>query len=230
MTRQAELRTIRAQWRAKRFALGALRLHHMQETREREEKELLTYDDTKVVHSTEPHSLESQHLTEEHEEQNYTGLIPEQPTPVPENSLYQLPVHASEHSFPEPPVVITEYSFPEPPVVTDRDSVSDPIVISENSIQLIPHLQDDLPLEEDVNFTKTQKCHASNSTIESILYTSVPLQLYSTTRGNAPRAIIKDILYPINEVDQKSKSPVEVQLTTIQKLMYYGDKENKGRV
>lgn len=224
LTHQAELRTLRAQWRAKRFALGAARLQYLQKLSEIEEKGLF---DAGLM------SEHSDQITE-----NDQDLI------AANNEL--IPKHSDQITETGVADVYHDSIVEVVPKISDQPSSTN--VQSNYGLQPQSEMASILyGSRETVSSKETpllkRGIYASHSTIESILYgggdhSDAP---YLSSRGEAPESTIQTLMYPLalEESEDPSKSHLVKRdlrqgtrggppSSTIQKLLYYGRDKGDG--
>lgn len=230
LTHQAELRTLRAQWRAKRFALGTTRLQYLQKLSEAEEKELFDaglmpeHSDQITENDQDPIAANSELIPKHSEQRTETGVADVDHNSIDE-VVSQIPDQIGSTSATVTTIqTSTNYG---------GESQSEMATILYGSRENVSSKE--IPLLKRAVYTP-------HSTVESILYgeSGHPDVPYLSSRGKAPESTIQNLLYPSglegNEDPSKSH-PVKRDLrqgtrggppsSTIQKLLYYGrDKED----
>ena len=229
LTHQAELRTLRAQWRAKRFALGATRLQYLQKLSEIEEKELFDaglmpeHSDQITENDQDSIAANSELIPKHSEQKTETGVAD-----IDHDSIIEVVPQFSDQTGSTSPVVTTLQTT----TSYGREPQSEMGTILYSSRENVSSKE--IPLLKRAVYTP-------HSTIESILYgggghSDAP---YLSSRGKAPESTIQNLMYPsaLEESEDPSNShSIKRDLrqgtrggppsSTIQKLLYYGrDKE-----
>ena len=186
MTKEAELRTLRAQWRAKRFALARERLEYLEREQLIEEQEHVSGGPPQLS----PTGSQDNDSSSENLSLDEIISIDEQPVVLDASS------HCNDATTPTTHIDKEDSSLPVP-----AEDIT--VVLSDLSTTTPP-----LSVTDEVVTSLVPKPHPSQSTIQDLLYKDTVCAEHISTRGTAPLSTVQELLYPGVEEDPLEQEPL----------------------